>query len=96
MYRIPEGPLEPPEAACMHSDSTLAHHACGSGSQLASVVSGTPQLGSTTAITKKKSHCIFSSQIRADQMPGAPRKGQLMCTLFLSMRQETFYKVCQT
>ena len=34
---------------------------------------------------------IFSSQVRADQMPGPgpgpPREGQLMCTLFLSMRQ---------
>ena len=32
-------------------------------------------------------HCIFSSQFRADQMPGPPWEGQLMCTLFLSMRQ---------
>ena len=29
----------------------------------------------------KKNHCIFSSQLRADQMPGSPREGQLMCTL---------------
>ena len=27
------------------------------------------------------------SQLRADQMPGPPREGQLICTLFLSMRQ---------
>ena len=36
---------------------------------------------------KKKNHNIFSSQLRADQMPGPPREGQLMCTLFLSMCQ---------
>ena len=35
----------------------------------------------------KKNHCIFSSQPRADQMPGPPREGQLMCTLFLSTHQ---------
>ena len=34
-----------------------------------------------------KKHYIFPSQLRADQMPGPPREGQLMCTLFLSMRQ---------
>ena len=38
---------------------------------------------------KEKNHCIFSSQLRADQMPGPPREGQLMCTLFLSTRQQT-------
>ena len=38
-------------------------------------------------LTVKKNHYIFSSQLRADQMPGPPRVGQLMCTLFLSMRQ---------
>ena len=38
---------------------------------------------------KKKGHDMFSSQLRADQMPGLPREGQLMCTLFLSMRQQT-------
>ena len=36
----------------------------------------------------KKNHYIFSSQLRADQMPGPPRDGQLMCTLFLSTRQQ--------
>lgn len=36
---------------------------------------------------KKKNHYIFSSQPRADQMPGPPREGQLMCTLFLSTHQ---------
>ena len=36
---------------------------------------------------KEKNHYIFSSQLRPDQMPGLPREGQLMCTLFLSMRQ---------
>ena len=38
---------------------------------------------------KKKNYCIFSSQLRADQMPGSPSplppEGQLMCTPFLSM-----------
>ena len=29
---------------------------------------------------------VFASQFRADQMPGPPRKGQLMCILFLSTR----------
>ena len=38
---------------------------------------------------KKKNHYIFSSQLRADQMPGPPREAQLMCTLFLSTRQQT-------
>ena len=33
-----------------------------------------------------KNHYIFSSQLRADHMPGPPRKGQLMCTPFLSLR----------
>ena len=32
-------------------------------------------------------HCMFSCQLRADEMPGPPREGQLMCTLFLSMHQ---------
>ena len=36
---------------------------------------------------KKKNCYIFSSQLRADQMPVPPREGQLMCTLFLSMPQ---------
>ena len=27
---------------------------------------------------KKKNHNNFSSQLRADQMPGPPREGQLM------------------
>ena len=40
---------------------------------------------------KKKNHYIFSSQLRADQMPGPPPplppEGQLMCTPFLSMHQ---------
>ena len=36
---------------------------------------------------KKKNHYIFSSHLRAGQMPGPPREGQLMCTLFLSVRQ---------
>ena len=35
---------------------------------------------------KKKNHHIFPSQLRADQMPGPPREGPLMCTLFLSTR----------
>ena len=35
----------------------------------------------------KRSHHIFSSQSRADQMPGPAREGQLMYALFLSMRQ---------
>ena len=35
---------------------------------------------------KKKKHYRFSSQPRADQMHGPPQEGQLMCTLFLSMR----------
>ena len=39
---------------------------------------------------KKKNHYIFSSQPRADQMPGPPREGQLMCTLFLSTRPAIF------
>ena len=38
-------------------------------------------------LKKKGNHYIFSSQLRADQMPGPPREGQLMCTPFLSMRQ---------
>ena len=32
---------------------------------------------------------ILSFTARADQMPGPPQEGQLMCTLFLSSRQET-------
>ena len=35
---------------------------------------------------EKKNQFIFSSQLRADQMPGSPREGQLMCTLFLGTR----------
>ena len=38
---------------------------------------------------RKKNGYIFSSQLRADQMPGPPREGRLMCTLFLSTCQET-------
>ena len=38
---------------------------------------------------EKRNHYIFSSHLRADSMPGPPREGQLMCTLFLSMRQRT-------
>ena len=38
----------------------------------------------TSTNEEKKNHNIFSSQLRADQMPGPPREGQLMCTLFLS------------
>ena len=34
---------------------------------------------------KKEDHYIFSRQFRADQMPGPPQEGQLMCTLFVSM-----------
>ena len=29
---------------------------------------------------KKKNDYIFSSPFRADQMPGPPREGQLICT----------------
>ena len=36
---------------------------------------------------KKKKHYIFSSQLRADEMPGPPREGQLMWTLFLNTHQ---------
>ena len=36
-----------------------------------------------SASQKKKNQCIFSSQHRAGQMPGPPRKGQLMFILFL-------------
>ena len=36
---------------------------------------------------KKNYYCIFSCQLRADEMPGPPQEGQLMCTLFLSMHQ---------
>jgi hypothetical protein len=35
----------------------------------------------------RKNHYIFLSQLRADQMPGPPREGQLMYTLFLSTCQ---------
>ena len=42
-----------------------------------------------TLSKKEKNHYIFSSQSRADQMPGPPREGQLTCTLFLSTRQQT-------
>ena len=38
----------------------------------------------TSPDEKKNVHTIFSSQLRADQMPGPPWEGQLMCTLFLS------------
>ena len=38
-------------------------------------------------IRKKKNRDILSSQLRADQMPGSPWEGQLMCTFFLSMHQ---------
>ena len=31
---------------------------------------------------KEKSSYIFSSQLRADQIPGPPQEDQLMCTLF--------------
>ena len=37
---------------------------------------------------KEKNHYIFSSQLRADQMPGPPGEGQLMWTLFVSICQE--------
>ena len=30
---------------------------------------------------KKKNHYILSGQLRADQMPGPPREGQLVWTL---------------
>ena len=36
---------------------------------------------------KKKNDDIYSSQLRADQMPGPPHVGQLMCTLFPSIHQ---------
>ena len=36
---------------------------------------------------KKKNHYIFSSQLRADQMPGPPRGDQLMWTPFLNTHQ---------
>jgi hypothetical protein len=36
---------------------------------------------------KEKNHHIFSSLPRADEMPGPPWEGQLMCTLFLSTHQ---------
>ena len=39
-------------------------------------------LRSSYTVLQKKNHYIFSSQLRADQMPGPPREGQLMCTLF--------------
>ena len=29
-------------------------------------------------MNNKKNHYIFSSQLRADQMPGPPREGQLL------------------
>ena len=37
----------------------------------------------------KKNRYIFSSQLRADQMPGPPREGQLLCTPVTSTRPET-------
>ena len=36
---------------------------------------------------KKENQYIFSSQLRADQMPGPSREGQLMCTLFRRIRR---------
>ena len=36
---------------------------------------------------EKKNQYTCPSQVRADQIPGSPQEGQLMCTLFLSMRQ---------
>ena len=39
--------------------------------------------------SRKKNHYNSSSQLRADQMPGPPRDGQLRCTLFQSMRRYT-------
>ena len=36
---------------------------------------------------QKKSITPLLSHFRADQMPGPPQEGQLMCTLFLSLRQ---------
>ena len=36
---------------------------------------------------KKKNHYLFSSQLRADQMRGPPREGQLMWTPFLNTHQ---------
>ena len=36
---------------------------------------------------KKENHDILLSQLRADQMPGLPQEGQLMCTISLGMRQ---------
>ena len=38
---------------------------------------------------KKKIHSISSSHLRADKTPGPPREGQLLCVLFLGMRQQT-------
>ena len=38
-------------------------------------------------LKKKKNTYICSSQLRADQMPGSPREGQLMWALSLSTRQ---------
>ena len=35
-------------------------------------------LSSCNHLKKKKNHYILSSQLRADQMPGPPREGQLI------------------
>ena len=41
-------------------------------------------LHAASSLQKKKNHYIFSSQLRANQMPGPPQAGQLMFTLLLS------------
>ena len=46
-----------------------------------------PSCQRASLIPEEEKSLHLSSQLRADQMPGSPREGQLMYTLFLSRRQ---------
>ena len=68
-------------------DVNLRRFSCPAGHASNPLLCTTLRLCLGMARRKKKNCYIFSSQLGADQMPGPPREGQLMCTLFLSMRQ---------
>ena len=55
-------------------------------------ITSLPAQGSRPSAQQKKIHHVCSSQVRADQMPGPPWEGQLMCILFLSMRPSAQHK----
>ena len=69
---------------CMH-EMTQEHRGQGNARQgaastcLAATALPAPLLRASADLNKKKKHLyIFSSQLRADQVPGPPQEGQLM------------------